>query len=232
MARIRVLEDEPAQSAMLTDMLRRNGHTVTAYATGSDFLDAVADGCHDLLMVDWELPDTTGIEVLARLRADLHERAPVLFVTNRDASDDIARALEAGADDYMVKEIDERVLLARVGALLRRASSGQQAAQQEVVSVGPYELDVDRREARHHGEPVEMTSRDFDVALYLFRHLGRLVTRKQLLRDVWEIDADIKTRTVDVHVSRVRKRLGIGPESGLRIRTIYQHGYRLEFSDG
>lgn len=220
--KIWLLEDDPAQAELLCGWLRGAEHTVTHFANGATLLEAIPQGNYDLLILDWELPDMTGLDVLEHVRAKVSWHVPVLFVTQRDAEADIVNALSNGADDYMVKQISQAEFLARVQAL------GRRLANEELdFSVGPYTFRPQSQEVLLDDNPCDLTAKDFDLAWYLFRHIGRLLSREQLLKDVWGVSG-LNTRTVDVHVSRIRKRLAINPERGYRIKTIYQHGYRLE----
>ncbi len=217
-----LLEDDPAQAELLSHWLVEAGHVVTHYGTGAAIKDELGRGGFDLLILDWELPDTSGIEVLAEVRANVSWHVPVLFVTQRDAEADIVGALSNGADDYMVKQISQPEFIARVHAL------GRRLANEELdFAIGPYTFKPQSQEVLLDGERCDLTAKDFELAWYLFRHIGRLLSREQLLKDVWGVSG-LNTRTVDVHVSRIRKRLAISPERGYRIKTIYQHGYRLE----
>lgn len=217
-----LLEDDPAQAQMLSGWLVTAGHDVTHFERGNKIVCGIGKGGFDLIILDWELPDTTGIEVLASIRSRVSWHVPVLFVTQREAEADIVNALANGADDYMVKQISEAEFLARVDALGRRLAS-----EELDFEIGPYVFRPQSQTAQLNGEQCELTAKDFDLAWYMFRHIGRLLSREQLLRDVWGVSG-LNTRTVDVHVSRIRKRLSIAPENGYRIKTIYQHGYRLE----
>lgn len=219
---ISLLEDDPAQAAMVKGWLEDAGHEVSHYERGQDLLDAIPSARFDLLILDWELPDVNGVEVLAQARNQVHWHVPILFVTQRDAERDIVEVLNAGADDYMVKNISQAEFLARVSALGRRLAN-----EEREFTVGPFKFFPDTQVVTRNGEPVSLTAKDYELAQYLFRNVGRLLSREQLLRDVWKVSG-VNTRTVDVHMSRVRRRLEINPESGFRIRTIYQHGYRLE----
>lgn len=217
-----LLEDDPAQAQMLLGWLQDAGHEVRHFERGGDISGALDQGRFDLLILDWELPDSTGIEVLGDVRSKVSWHVPVLFVTQREAETDIVNALANGADDYMVKQISKGEFLARVEAL------GRRLANQELdFDVGPYTFKPQSQQVLLNGEACDLTAKDFDLAWYMFRHKGRLLSREQLLRDVWGVTG-LNTRTVDVHVSRIRKRLAITPEQGFRIKTIYQHGYRLE----
>ena len=217
-----LLEDDPAQAALVTGWLEEAGHTVQHFATGKTLLDELEQGRFDLIILDWELPDASGIEVLNVIRTRLSWHVPILFVTQRDSENDIVNALANGADDYMVKQISQPEFVARVQAL------GRRLANEELdFEVGPYRFKPQSQTVELDGTACDLTAKDFELAWYLFRHIGRLLSREQLLRDVWGVSG-LNTRTVDVHMSRIRKGLSITPERGYRIKTIYQHGYRLE----
>ncbi|MGB2109614.1 MAG: response regulator transcription factor, partial [Marinobacter vinifirmus] len=143
----------------------------------------------------------------------------------RDSESDIVRALDAGADDYLAKPARAAELLARINALARRSNPD---SEKEVLVYGPFEVNTQQRSISLHGEPLSLTDKDFDLTLFLFQNQGRLLTREMLLERVWGLTKDINTRTVDTHMSRLRRRLGLNPENGFRIKTIYQRGYRLE----
>lgn len=207
---------------MVRGWLEEAGHEVRHYERGQDLVAAIPAGHFDLLILDWELPDVSGVEVLNLAREQVHWHVPILFITQRDAESDIVQALQAGADDYMVKNISRGEFMARVTALGRRLAN--EALE---FSAGPYRFSPDTKTITRDNETVELTAKDFELAQHLFRNVGRLLSREQLLRDVWNVEG-INTRTVDVHMSRIRRRMQINPESGYRIKTIYQHGYRLE----
>ena len=220
--RVTLLEDDPAQAAMLIGWLNEAGHEVDHYETGAALQPALQAGRFDLLILDWELPDTTGIDVLKQVRSEVNWHVPILFVTARDSEADIVEALKSGADDYMVKQISAAEFTARIAALSRRLG-----AEELDFEVGPYRFIPQTKVAFVNGEEANLTAKDFDLAWYLFRNIGALLSREQLQRDVWKVSG-LNTRTVDVHISRIRKSLQIRPEHGYRIKTVYQHGYRLE----
>jgi len=224
--RIAILEDDPAQSDLVRLWLSGAGHICHSFDRSREFMRVLSHDSFDLLVLDWELPDVNGDEVLAWVRANGHERVPVLFTTARDQEQDIVAALKAGADDYLVKPLRKEELLARIGALARR--SGGRAAPRAGFRVGEFEIDPDRRLVVRDGAPIELTQKDFDLATFLFRNVGNLVSRGHILETVWGRSPELNTRTVDTHVSRLRTKLGLLPENGWRLSAIYQHGYRLE----
>lgn len=223
--KIALLEDDQNLAEQLLRFLAAEEFNCKLYSTGQSFIFGVTHDSFDLLIMDWQLPDIEGIEALAQIRNQLEWRVPVLFLTQRDSEDDIVRALNAGADDYMVKPAREAELMARLRALMRRQ---QQATENEVTQYGPFQINQAKRTISLNGETLNLTDKDFDLTAFLFENKGRLLSRKYLLERVWGVSSDINTRTVDTHMSRLRRKLGIRPENGYRIKTIYQHGYRLE----
>lgn len=223
--RIALLEDEQEQGRHIQSILTERGHQCDHYPSGQAFLSAVLHRSYDLLILDWQIPDTTGIEVLESVREQLNWPIPVVFLTQRDSEADIVRALDAGADDYLAKPAREAELLARIHALARRSNPD---SDKEVLVFGPFQINTQQRTIKLHEETLSLTDKDFDLTVFLFQNQGRLLTRDMLLERVWGMASDINTRTVDTHMSRLRRRLGLNPENGFRIKTIYQRGYRLE----
>jgi DNA-binding response OmpR family regulator len=223
--RIAVLEDDPDQLALLKRWLAEDHHDLHTYQSGRDVIREAGRESFDLFVLDWQVPDVSGAEVLTWIRTKVSRTVPVLFVTVRDSEQDIVFALENGADDYMVKPVRRQELRARVNALLRRAYPLEE---QSHLSFPPYEIDVQRGEVRRDGNLVELTPKEFELTVALFRNIGRLMSRGHLQETVWGRSGDLATRTVDTHVSQVRKKLDLRPENGYRVVPIYNYGYRLE----
>jgi DNA-binding response OmpR family regulator len=172
------------------------------------------------------VPDVSGAEVLRWARERLPSNLPVLFMTSRSGEDDIVAGLSAGADDYMIKPIRRGELVARVQALLRRAYPTQNAVEQ--IKFGQYVFEVRTGRLTMKGNPVELTQKEFDLALLFFRNIGRPLSRAYILEAVWARDVEVVSRTMDTHVSRVRSKLQLRPEQGYRLAPVYSYGYRLE----
>ena len=223
--RLAILEDDPVQSEALQGWLREAGHDVHAFSNSRDFVRMAGRESFDLCLLDWKLPDMSGQEVLRWLRQDRHNDVPVIFVTARDAEEDIVEGLGNGADDYLIKPLRRMELLSRIEAIMRRVRPSDA---DRVLEVAPYSFDVATRQARMDGEPVELTEKEFDLAVFLFRNLGRLLSRGHMLEAVWGRNPNLATRTVDTHISRVRSKLGLRPDSGYRLSPTYNYGYRLE----
>ncbi len=224
--RIAIVEDDVSQADLVRIWLVGAGHACHTFARGREFMRVMARDSFDLIVLDWELPDVNGDAILAWVRANVREPVPVLFTTARDAEADIVQALKAGADDYLVKPLRKQELLARVEALGRRARPKPRTA--EHLKLAEFDVDIDRRVVTRHGAEVDLTQKDFDLAVFLFRNVGNLVSRGHILESVWGRTSDLNTRTVDTHISRLRSKLGLVPENGWKLTAVYQHGYRLE----
>jgi two-component system response regulator RegX3 len=224
--RIALLEDDKDQAALVNLWLEGADHEVKIYPTSREFQKAVARDSYDLLVLDWILPDINGDEVLKWVRETVDWPIPVLFMTQRDAEEDVVHILELGADDYMSKPVSQAVLIARINALGRRARPRNE--NEQTTDYGAYNLDPKTHTVSVNGEAIELTSREFDLAWFLFRNSGRVLSRGHILEAVWGSSPDLNTRTVDTHISRLRKKLNISEENGWRLKAIYQHGYRLE----
>ncbi len=224
--RIALLEDDPAQSELMRKWLAEAGYDCRHFATGKEFLRAISRDTYDLALLDWELPDMHGDEVLPALREKLDWSIPVLCITVRDQEQDVVGALQLGADDYMSKPVSRAELFARIDALLRRAQPA--ASESQVLDFSPYLIDATCKSLTCNGRQIPLAQKEFDLALFLFRNAGRLLSRNYILESVWGTRGDLNTRTVDTHVSRIRAKLALTPDTGWRLRAIYRHGYRLE----
>lgn len=224
--RIALLEDDVAVGTAMQHWLEAAGHDVHNFTSGKTIVREASRESFDLFMLDWHVPDLSGEEVLRWLREKQQSTVPVLFATSRDSEADIVAALQAGADDYMVKPVRRLELLARVDSLLRRARPKQ--SETEPITVGPYSIDLVDRVVTLRGTPIEMTDKEYDLTVFLFRNIGRLTSRGHISESVWGRSSDVQSRTVDTHASRVRKKLELGPANGVRLTPVYNFGYRLE----
>jgi DNA-binding response OmpR family regulator len=225
--RVGLLEDEQDQADLISAWLKAAGHSCHVFTRGTDLVRALQRETFDLFLLDWEVPGTSGVEILAWIRSNIVEPVPVLFVTARQREEDIVHALASGADDYMVKPLRKLELLARIDALARRMRPGQRHGE-DVLEYGRLSVDCRSRQVKLDGREVAMTQKDYDLAVFLLLNIGRLLSRSHILESVWGQSARISTRTVDTHVSRIRRKLELTPENGWRLSAIYHHGYRLE----
>jgi len=227
--KILAVDDEPAQAALIHDTLIAEGFDMRSAAKGAEAIRFLETDAVDLVVLDWNLPDISGLEVLAWIRARIGRDLPVLFLTSRVREEQLVVALEAGADDYMVKPIRRHELIARVRALLRRAYPANSTPSS--INIGRYRLDLGTETVFLSDEAIKLTSREFNVAVALFQNCGRAMPRESLIKSIWGRHSDHISRTLDTHVYRVRSKLRIRPENGVRLRAVYNHGYRLELID-
>src|SRR6266511_407238 len=212
--RLLLVEDDDKLSAFLARVFREEDYLVETRTSGREGIAAAADA--DVVVLDWMLPDIDGLEVCRELRAKGND-VPVLMLTARGEVDDRVRGLKTGADDYLVKPFEVNELLARLEALLRRGAG-------PALAVGSLRLDWQRRRAWFGEVPVNLTGREFEVLAHLAKNAGKVVTKGELLSAVWGAGFDPGTNIVEVHLSRLRTKLGASP--GL-IETVRGGGYRL-----
>ncbi len=221
-----VLEDDLDQQAFIEACLTSAGHQVALFTRASELRRATQQQTFDFFIIDWQLPDSCGMDVVAHLRQHEGWRGPILFITASQGEDNVVKALEQGADDFLAKPLRPNELIARVNALGRRAGYSTPGAASTYPNV--YTLDTDEHSISVGGEPVGLTEREYRLAVLFFSKIGELITRAHLLELVWGIKGDVSTRTVDTHVSRLRRKLELDGRHGLRLRSIYQSGYRME----
>ncbi|PKO40346.1 MAG: DNA-binding response regulator [Betaproteobacteria bacterium HGW-Betaproteobacteria-6] len=218
-----VVEDSRSQSEVLKALLKSEGHQVEVFSDGSSCIEALKTRVFDFFVIDWCLPDVGGDEVLRHVRERCGWDVPVVFCTGRTDEEAAADILRLGADDYIPKPIRYMEFMARIHALLRRRQP--RAA---TVQFGNIEVDLEGRRVKLSGIDVELTQREFELAVILLHNVGRVLSRDELLTSVWARDAGVDTRTVDTHASRLRKKLGLSGESGLMLSSVYGQGYRLD----
>jgi DNA-binding response OmpR family regulator len=223
--RVAALHDDSTQHQISQQALAALGHDCLRFDSSVALLRALRRESFDLLLIDWSLPDFSGLEVLRWARVQLKERVPVLFITESRNEADVIEGLAAGADDFMAKPVRTDELGARINALLRRSYHRRQEAD---LVFGRYRLEPTTRRVLIGPVAVELKQKEFDLALFLFQNLGRLLAREHLLQAVWGVVAPPQSRSLDTHVSRVRTKLALVPDNGFRLAAIYGVGYRLE----
>ena len=217
MNRVLIIEDEPRISSFLEKGLNSNGFMTFVAATGAEGLSLARTSEFDLVILDIGLPDVDGFEVLAQFRTR-DKKTPVVILTARDDVRDKVQGLEGGADDYVTKPFRFEDLLARVRARLRE----ERGAEVTVLTAGDASLDLRTRRVTCAGKTMELSAREFALAELFFRHVGQVLTREQILSNVWGYDYDPESNIVDVYVRYLRKKLGSD-----RIQTVRGTGYRL-----
>jgi two-component system alkaline phosphatase synthesis response regulator PhoP len=223
MARILVAEDDPDIASLLAHYLQRAGFEADLVPSGKDVVPRIKKAPPDLLLLDLMLPGIDGLEVCRTVRGDQHTASiPIIMVTAKGEESDRIVGLEVGADDYITKPFSPNEVIARIRALLRRSQrSGPVDGR---LTYGPLTVDVDRHLVRAGSEEVRLTAKEFVLLQYLMQHRGRVLSRDLLLSDVWGYSYTGGTRTVDVHVRRLREKLPFLAEA---IVTVKQFGYKL-----
>ncbi len=221
--RILLVDDEANIIQLSRLYLEREGFQVEAVGDGVSALQAVREKSPALMVLDLMLPQMDGLEVCRRLRAE-NNPVLILMVTARDDDVDKIVGLELGADDYLTKPFNPRELVARVKAILRRSERSQQEAAAEVIRIADLEIDPARREVRCGGQLIELRTQEFEVLLALARHLGLVLSREKLLDLAWGYDFYGQTRTVDVHIAQLRRKLAV---CRVEIETVTGIGYKL-----
>ena len=223
--RILVVDDDVEVTSHIREIVSRRGHSCVTLRTGAGLLAELRRETFDLLLLDWNLPDTSGLDLLQSIRA-MPMAIGIIMLTSRSGEEDITRALHAGADDYIVKPESEQIIVARIEAALRRTVPAQ--APSRLVVFGAHAFDRLTETVRIDDEPVAMSAKEFALALLFFENMHRAMSRGYILEALWHSVADLPTRTLDMHVSRVRSKLRLRPENGYRIVALSGYGYRME----
>lgn len=222
--RIAVVDDDRELTRYLVAALPDDGFTVEAFGNGAAVKTALARNTYDAVVIDWNMPGETGIEIVRWGTSMLPHPPPFLMMTSRSDEADIVAGLEAGASDFIVKPVSIPVLRARVTAAVRERSRFFQRA---VMKFDGYTIDRPMQTITLDDELIRLTQMEFQLAALLFDNLDRPLSRTYLLAEVWSAAAGVETRTLDVHVSRIRNKLRLGPENLYVLQTVFGFGYRL-----
>ena len=220
------MEDDPLLAELLCAMLGSLDHDCHTVTTGTAMLVRLRQESFDMLLLDWNVPGASGLEILQWARAHLDPCPPAIMITRRDAEEDIVAALDAGADDYVTKPFQPAVVRARIDAVLRRRYITP--ATVAIEQIAGLSFDHRNQTVTIDGQPVAMTAKEFALAAMLLRNAQRPLSRAHLLEAVWGRNPDLPTRTLDAHISKVRTKLQLVPERGFRLAPVYSFGYRLE----
>ena len=224
MAQVLIIEDDPRIRPLVIKALSERGHAVSSAASGMTGLTAAIDGRPDLVVLDLGLPDVDGTQVLSMLRAV--SDVPVIIATARDDDPSLVACLDGGADDYVVKPYTTDQLAARIGAVLRRVAPGASAAD-PAISIGGLRIEVPARRATLDGTPIDLTPKEFDLLRHLAERPGEVVSKRTLLADVWQQPWGGSEKTVDVHLSWLRRKLGETAAEPRFLETVRGVGVRL-----
>ena len=224
-----LVEDEESITAPLSEALSREGFEPVIAGTAAEALELASSRAPDLVLLDLMLPDGSGLDVCRELRS--RSAVPIIMVTARGEEMDRVVGLEVGADDYVVKPFSAREVIARIRAVLRRTAAAPATARTEVVELGDLRVDAARRSASLAGEPLELSRKEFDLLRLLVESAGTVVTRERLIDEVWDTNWFGSTKTLDVHVSALRKKLGDEPTTPRYIHTVRGVGFRFAGAD-
>jgi two-component system, OmpR family, response regulator RegX3 len=226
---ILLVEDERAITEPLAEALEREGFTAALAGSAAEAMEKARASVPDLVLLDIGLPDGSGLDVCRELRRQTD--VPIIMLTARGSEADRVAGLELGADDYIVKPFSAREVMARVRAVLRRASSGPGAGGAEQIEIGDLNLDMARHEARLSGEPLELSRKEFELLRVLMEGAGSVITREALIEEVWDMNWFGSTKTLDVHVSGLRRKLDDDPKEPRYIHTVRGVGFRFSGAD-
>ena len=226
MARILVVEDEETLSEAIGFLLSKEGFEVSIAATGPDAIAQFDKSGADLILLDLMLPGLSGTEVCRQIRTK--SAVPIIMLTAKDSEIDKVVGLEIGADDYVTKPYSSRALIARIRAVLRRGELLDSADDGSAIEVGPVRMDTDRHVITVNGEQTSLPLKEFELLEYLMRNAGRVLTRMQLIDRVWGSDYVGDTKTLDVHIKRLRAKIEKDPANPEYIQTVRGMGYKME----
>lgn len=226
MTKILIVEDEASFSEALEFLLGKEGFSIVTAATGTEALRKFEQGGIDLVLLDLMIPEISGIEVCRQIRAK--SKVPIIMLTAKDSEVDKVVGLEIGADDYVTKPYSSRELVARIRAVLRRNGNDEVEQHSGVLTVSGVRMDVDRHQVSVNGNPVSLPLKEFELLEFLMRNAGRVLTRMQLIDRVWGSDYVGDTKTLDVHIKRLRAKIEIDPANPTLIQTVRGLGYKME----
>ena len=226
MTNILIVEDESSFSEALEFLLGKEGFSIVTAATGTEALKKFEQGGIDLVLLDLMIPEISGTELCRQIRAK--SRVPIIMLTAKDSEVDKVVGLEIGADDYVTKPYSSRELVARINAVLRRNSSDSVNAESGVLNVQGIRLDVERHLVTINGIAVSLPLKEFELLEFLMRNAGRVLTRIQIIDRVWGSDYIGDTKTLDVHIKRIRAKIEVDPANPKIIQTVRGLGYKME----
>ncbi|MDH3327441.1 MAG: response regulator transcription factor [Gammaproteobacteria bacterium] len=224
-----LVEDDIQLSELMSLWLEAENIESDCFTTGKSILDALNTSKCDLIVLDWNLPDMQGDDLLISIRDKIGWDTPIIFVTGRTEKDDIVSALEKGANDYMTKPVDRKEWVARVRLQLRQKIQ-QGEFERKVIKLENIEINTDTHTITVSNRNIDITPKEFEVAFQLFKNIGKVVSRKDLMKNIWGYSSEINTRTVDTHISRVKRKLELTPDKKWNLSSIYNYGYRLEIA--
>lgn len=226
--RVAIADDDPELLEQLSAALEGSAHNFDRYRNGAEMLTALKRETYDVVLIDWNMPGASGLEIVTWAAGNLVPPPAMILLTSRAEKDDVVRGLEAGAIDYIVKPESNEVILARIDAAMRKVRANEKPRFEQF---GRYRIDRLQEVIETDGEPVKLTAKEFKVAELLFDNLNRPLSRNYIFAQVWNGSPDMETRTLDMHISRVRSKLELRPQNGFAIQTVFGFGYRMDDYD-
>ena len=226
MTKILIVEDESSFSEALSFLLGKEGYEVTVAATGTEAIEQFNKNGADLVLLDLMIPEISGVEVCKTIRTT--SQVPIIMLTAKDSEIDKVVGLELGADDYVTKPYSSRELIARIKAVLRRGATEDVATEHGIHSVAGIRLDIGKHQVTVNGTLISLPLKEFELLEFLMRNSGRVLTRTQLIDRIWGGDYYGDTKTLDVHIKRLRSKIEADPANPVLIQTIRGLGYKLE----
>jgi DNA-binding response OmpR family regulator len=224
--RFAALDDDTSELELIKKSITSIGHECHTFTNGELLIKTLRRESFDFLILDWELPGITGLDIINWVRQNHKELIPILLVTNRRDERDVIYGLSIGADDFMIKPVRVGELIARVKALIRRARPNQTLQNYEW---GRYRFIPDSNIIEYLGKSISLKNKEFELALFLFQNLGRLLSRQHLQEQIWGTQITVvNSRSLDTHISSIRNKLFLRPENGYHLASVYGFGYRLE----
>lgn len=224
--RIALADDQPDDLNAMSALLSAAGFHCSTFTNGDDMIAALRRETFDLLLLDWNMPRSSGIDVVVWAGESLPNPPPIIMLTSRNNKEDIIRALEIGAVDYIVKPGDPDIIRARIMAAGRRNRIEQPV--EECARFGDFTFDRFRQTVTYADQLIELRAKEFELARLFFENMNRPLSRSYIMARVWNSSPDVETRTLDMHISRIRAKLQLRPERGVSLRTIFGFGYRLD----
>jgi len=223
--RVALADDEQELLEQIAAIVVSAGHEIETFGNGLDLQKALKRDTFDVVMLDWNMPGLTGVDVLEWATDNLESAPPFIMLTSRGEKNDIVRGLQAGAVDYITKPESDEIIRARLEAAGRRIGGNKP---EQHAQFGSYRLDRKSKSVEFNGKVIAVTAKEFDLVDLLFQNLDRPLSRGYLFSRVWGGETELETRTIDVHVSRLRTKLELQPVNGFVIRTVFGFGYRMD----
>ena len=222
--KIFILEDDSDQ-ADLYSLWLSDEYECTIFEKARDLIKQISFDVPDILLIDWNLPKISGMDVLHWIKGSRYGNIPIIFLTSKKNKKDIVNALTDGADDFIIKPTSEKILKARLKAVSRRILDEE--SEKDGFDSSPYTFNNLTNTVSYKGNNISLTNKEYELALYFFKNEGLLISRDQLLESIWMKSSEISTRTVDTHISRLRKKLMLNGTNGWKLASVYHQGYKL-----